>query len=216
MLVAKEVFKSYEDLHVLRGINLHLTKGEIISIVGKSGTGKSTLLHILGSLDTADSGSVTIQDVDVMSLSEKDRSAFRNKHIGFIFQFHHLLPEFNALENVYIPALIGKTPKDKAVKKAKELLDYLGLKDRLTHKPNQLSGGEQQRVAIARALINNPSVIFADEPTGNLDEATSNELHELFLKLRNEMEQSFIIVTHNKELAALSDRTLTMSNGLLS
>jgi len=216
MLIANEVYKSYNDLEVLKGVNLHLSKGEIIAIVGKSGTGKSTLLHILGSLDTADRGSVAIDGVDVMALSEKERSAFRNKHIGFVFQFHHLLPEFNALENVIIPSLIGKVNSKTANKKGKELLAFLGLQDRMTHKPAQLSGGEQQRVAIARALINNPSVIFADEPTGNLDEETSNELHELILKLRNEMNQSFIIVTHNKELAELSDRTLTMSNGILS
>lgn len=215
MLIAKNVFKSYNNLEVLRGVNLELQKGEIISIVGKSGTGKSTLLHILGSLDKADSGTVTIQGHDVMAMNEKDRSLFRNKNIGFVFQFHHLLPEFNALENVFIPALIGNENKDIAIKRATELLDYLGLSDRLTHKPSQLSGGEQQRVAIARALINNPDVIFADEPTGNLDEETSNELHELMLQLKNEMDQSFIIVTHNKELANLSDRTLTMSNGIL-
>ena len=215
MLRAIDIYKSYGKLEVLKGANLEISKSSITSIVGKSGTGKSTLLHILGTLDEPDSGSVEIEGEDVFQLSSKQLSKFRNKKIGFVFQFHHLIPEFTALENVSIPALINKASKSEANAKAKELLDYLGLADRLNHKPSELSGGEQQRVAVARALVNNPSIIFADEPTGNLDNQTSSELHELIVKLRDELEQSFVIVTHNQELAGLSDRCYEMSDGIL-
>lgn len=215
MLRAIDIYKSYGKLEVLKGANLEISKSSITSIVGKSGTGKSTLLHILGTLDEPDSGSVEIEGEDVFKLSSKQLSRFRNKKIGFVFQFHHLIPEFTALENVSIPALINKASKSEANAKAKELLDYLGLADRLNHKPSELSGGEQQRVAVARALVNNPSIIFADEPTGNLDNQTSSELHELIVKLRDELEQSFVIVTHNQELAGLSDRCYEMSDGIL-
>ena len=215
MIKASNIHKSYGDLHVLKGIDLSVDKGEIISIVGKSGAGKSTLLHILGTLDIPDSGSLTLNDTTVSNLSQKELARFRNKNIGFIFQFHHLLTEFTAEENVAIPAFIAGEPKQKSLKRAKELLDYLGLAERITHKPNELSGGEQQRVAVARALMNEPSVVFADEPTGNLDKATSDDIHNLLLKLRNEMNQTFVIVTHNVELAKLSDRTITMEDGLI-
>jgi len=215
LIKASNIHKSYGDLHVLKGIDLSVDKGEIISIVGKSGAGKSTLLHILGTLDIPDSGSLTLNDTTVSNLSQKELARFRNKNIGFIFQFHHLLTEFTAEENVAIPAFIAGEPKQKSLKRAKELLDYLGLAERITHKPNELSGGEQQRVAVARALMNEPSVVFADEPTGNLDKATSDDIHNLLLKLRNEMNQTFVIVTHNVELAKLSDRTITMEDGLI-
>jgi len=213
MLKAENVHKSFDDIHVLRGVDLSIDKGEFVSIVGKSGSGKSTLLHILGSLDQPDSGKVIANETNVFALNEKDLADFRNRNIGFVFQFHHLLAEFNAVENVCIPAYIKGTEKSKAEKRAKELLDYLGLSERLDHKPNQLSGGEQQRVAIARALVNNPAIIFADEPTGNLDKSTSEELHKLFFKLREELDQTFVIVTHDLELAKLSDRSLTMVDG---
>jgi lipoprotein-releasing system ATP-binding protein len=213
MIRAKNIQKSYNNLQVLRGVNIDIAKGELVSIIGKSGAGKSTLLHILGTLDSADTGEVEINGVLINQLNNKQLANFRNKNIGFVFQFHHLLPEFTALENVVMPALIAKTSAAKAETRAKELLDYLGLKDRMTHKPTQLSGGEAQRVAIARALINEPLVIFADEPTGNLDSNTSKDLHSLFLKLKNEMNQTFAIVTHNAELAALSDRCFTMEDG---
>lgn len=215
MIKASNIHKSYGDLHVLKGIDLNVAKGEIISIVGKSGAGKSTLLHILGTLDLPDKGNLKLNDTEVSNLSQKELARFRNKNIGFIFQFHHLLNEFTAEENVAIPAFIAGEPKQKSLNRAKELLDYLGLADRISHKPNELSGGEQQRVAVARALMNDPSVVFADEPTGNLDKATSNDLHNLLLQLRDEMNQTFVIVTHNEELAQLSDRTITMEDGLI-
>lgn len=213
MIRAVNIRKQYGNLEVLKGVSLEIQKGEIVCIVGKSGAGKSTLLHILGTLDRPGSGEISFDGVRTDQLSDSKLSAFRNKNIGFVFQFHHLLPEFNALENVCMPAYILKTPRKQAENKAKELLDYLGLSHRLTHKPSELSGGEQQRVAVARALINNPAAIFADEPSGNLDSQTSTELHELFLKLRLEFNQTFVIVTHNPELAALADRTIRMEDG---
>lgn len=215
LIKATNIHKSYGDLHVLKGIDLTVEKGEIISIVGKSGAGKSTLLHILGTLDLPDKGSLELNNTNVSNLSQKEMARFRNKNIGFIFQFHHLLNEFTAEENVAIPAFIAGEPKQKSLNRAKELLDYLGLAERITHKPNELSGGEQQRVAVARALMNDPFVVFADEPSGNLDKATSNDLHNLLFKLRDEMNQTFVIVTHNEELASLSDRTITMEDGLI-
>ncbi len=213
MIKAKNINKSYGQLHVLKGVNLHVEKGEIVSIVGKSGAGKTTLLHILGTLDSPDEGQLSIADETVNGFNSKELAAFRNKRIGFVFQFHHLLPEFSALENVCMPGFIAKREQAEVEAKAKELLTYLGLKDRISHKPNQMSGGEQQRVAIARALINNPSVVFADEPTGNLDSATSDELHQLLFQLRKDFNQTFIIVTHNEELAKMSDRILEMEDG---
>ena len=206
MLKAHAIHKSYGQLKILKGVDLEVNKGEIVTIVGASGAGKSSLLNILGTLDKADSGSVIIGNTDVSKLNNKDLSAFRNKQIGFVFQFHHLLVEFNALENVCIPALIAGDNKVVAEQKAKILLNRLGLKDRMTHKPGQLSGGEQQRVAVARALVNNPAMIFADEPSGNLDSTNANELHHLFSELRDEFHQTFVIVTHNEHLAELSDR----------
>ncbi|MCL4105714.1 UNVERIFIED_CONTAM: hypothetical protein GTU68_028591 [Idotea baltica] len=215
MLIAKNIIKSYGDLQVLKGINLEIQKAEVVSIVGKSGTGKSTLLHILGTLDSADQGSLIIAGQEISTLNSKQLAKFRNEKLGFIFQFHHLLNEFTALENVMIPGMIAKVNQKKLTKKAEELLDYFGLSDRLSHKPNQLSGGEQQRVAVARALINDPQIIFADEPSGNLDNVTSEELHHLIFKLRTDFSQSFVIVTHNNELAEMSDRSLTMEDGLI-
>lgn len=215
MISAKNITKSYGSLQVLKGVDLHVAKGEIVSIVGKSGAGKSTLLHILGTLDRPDGGSLTIGGQDVFGLSDRQLAAFRNKEVGFVFQFHHLLPEFSALENVCIPAYIAKTDPAEAQKKAMELLSYLGLADRAEHKPNQMSGGEQQRVAMARALINSPAVVFADEPSGNLDSGSSDELHKLLFQLRDDFGQSFIIVTHNEELARISDRRLVMVDGVL-
>ncbi len=215
MISAKNIRKNYDKLQVLKGVDVEINKGEVVSIVGKSGAGKSTLLHIIGTLDSADSGTLAINGQVINQLKNKELSNFRNKNIGFVFQFHHLLPEFTAIENVLMPALIQKSAERKAQNRAMELLDYLGLKDRMNHKPNQLSGGEAQRVAVARALINEPLVIFADEPTGNLDTATSQDLHQLFLKLKKEMNQTFVIVTHNLELAALSDRYITMADGLI-
>ena len=215
MISAKNIRKNYDNLQVLKGVDVEINKGEVVSIVGKSGAGKSTLLHIIGTLDSADSGTLAINGQVINQLKNKELSNFRNKNIGFVFQFHHLLPEFTAMENVLMPALIQKSVERKAQNRAMELLDYLGLKDRMNHKPNQLSGGEAQRVAVARALINEPLVIFADEPTGNLDTATSQDLHQLFLKLKKEMNQTFVIVTHNLELAALSDRYITMADGLI-
>ncbi len=213
MVKATNIEKSYGNVHVLKGVDIEIKKGELVSIVGKSGAGKSTLLHILGTLDNADNGNITINDQNINKLSTKQLAQFRNTNIGFIFQFHHLLPEFTAVENVCIPAFIQKTNKDVAEKRAKELLDYLGLSHRLTHKPTQLSGGEQQRVAVARALMNQPSVVFADEPSGNLDSASSQELHQLLFDLKKDFQQTFIIVTHNEELAAMSDRRLVMEDG---
>jgi lipoprotein-releasing system ATP-binding protein len=215
MISAKNIEKSYGALKVLRGVNLEIKKGEVVAIVGKSGAGKSTLLHILGTLDTADKGSITINKQEIFGLSSTELAYFRNKNLGFIFQFHHLLPEFTALENVFMPALIGGATEGVSRKRAEELLDYLGLSHRLTHKPNALSGGEQQRVAVARALMNNPSVVFADEPSGNLDSATSKDLHHLIFKLRADFNQTFVIVTHNEELAHMSDRCLEMQDGVL-
>ncbi len=216
MLKAIDIHKSYGSLHVLKGVDVAINKGEIVSIVGKSGAGKSTLLHILGTLDQADKGQVLFNGKDISRLKSKELSSFRNDHIGFIFQFHHLLPEFTALENVCIPGFIQKRPEAEVEKRAKELLDYLGLSERLLHKPNQLSGGEQQRVAVARSLINQPAIIFADEPTGNLDTASSEELHQLLFKLRDDFQQTFVIVTHNEGLADMSDRKIEMQDGRLS
>ena len=215
MIKATKIHKSFGDLHVLKGVDLNIEKGEIVSIIGKSGAGKSTLLHILGTLSPPDSGRLLINNEEVSSLSKKKIAAFRNLNIGFVFQFHHLLPEFSALENVCIPAFISNSNEQEARKKAKELLDYLGLSDRLTHKPTELSGGEQQRVAVARALINNPAIVFADEPSGNLDSESSQELHQLIFDLRKDLGQTFIIVTHNSELAQMSDRCLEMKDGVL-
>jgi lipoprotein-releasing system ATP-binding protein len=215
VLEAKDIHKSYGSLEILKGVNLEIPKGEILSIVGKSGAGKSTLLHILGTLDWADNGEMTIAGQRIKSLKANQLAAFRNRHIGFVFQFHHLLPEFTALENVCIPGFIQRKNDTEVKRRAQELLDYLGLHDRLTHKPMQLSGGEQQRVAVARALVNQPDIIFADEPTGNLDSSASKDLHQLIRQLRNDYGQTFVIVTHNKELAELSDRCLEMKDGLL-
>lgn len=216
MIRAEKIHKSYGKLEVLKGVDIEIKKGEIVSIVGKSGAGKSTLLHILGTLDRADGGTLMINNTDVSKLNEKQLAAFRNKNIGFIFQFHHLLPEFTALENVCIPAFIQKMPEAEAKKRAAELLTYLGLAERMTHKPNELSGGEQQRVAVARALMNKPAIVFADEPSGNLDSATSKELHQLIFQLRDDFQQTFIIVTHNEDLAEMSDRRVVMEDGILA
>ena len=218
MIQATNIKKSFGDLDVLKGVDLLVEKGEVVSIVGASGAGKTTLLQILGTLDSPSNlgdSSLLINDVDVTQLKDKDLARFRNSHIGFIFQFHQLLPEFNALENVCIPAFIKRTPKAEAEKRAKELLDFLGLSDRYSHKPNELSGGEQQRVAVARSLINSPSVIFADEPSGNLDSESADRLHKLFFQLRDEFGQTFVLVTHNSELANMADRKLTMVDGLI-
>ncbi|WP_282042729.1 ABC transporter ATP-binding protein [Winogradskyella flava] len=216
MINAKNIHKSYGDLHVLKGVDINISESEVISIVGASGAGKTTLLQILGTLDTPDykpDTELIINGQSITSLKDKALAKFRNAHIGFIFQFHQLLPEFTALENVCIPAFIHKTPKATAEKRAKELLEYLGLKDRIDHKPNSMSGGEQQRVAVARALINQPKIIFADEPSGNLDSESADQLHKLFFKLRDEFKQTFVIVTHNQELADMADRKLTMVDG---
>lgn len=218
MIKAKNIHKYYNDLHVLKGVDLNIDKGEIVSIVGASGAGKTTLLQILGTLDRATSkekNELIINDVDLTTLNDKALAKFRNEHIGFIFQFHQLLPEFTALENVCIPAFIKNTPKEEATKRAKELLDFLGLKDRYDHKPSELSGGEQQRVAVARALVNKPDLIFADEPSGNLDSESADNLHNLFFKLRDEFGQTFVIVTHNEELADMADRKLVMVDGTI-
>jgi lipoprotein-releasing system ATP-binding protein len=209
------VTKTYGALKVLKGVDLKVGRGEVVSIVGASGAGKTTLLQIIGTLDKPDGGKLAINQTDVFSLGDKKLSAFRNKNIGFVFQFHHLLPEFTALENVCIPAYIGKTSKADAEKRAKELLGFLGLSQRMEHKPAELSGGEQQRVAVARALINNPEVILADEPSGNLDSNTAKDLHNLFFTLRKEFNQTFVIVTHNDELANMADRKLVMRDGLM-
>jgi len=213
MLTGKNIFKRYGSLEVLRGVDLEIKKAEVVAIVGPSGCGKSTLLHILGSLDQADRGEIVINNTGLGQLSGNKLAAFRNKHIGFVFQFHHLLPEFTALENVCIPGWLAGRGKTEVKDKAENLLQILGLKDRNENKPNQLSGGEQQRVAVARALINNPAVVFADEPTGNLDSANAQELHQLFFDLRKQFNQTFLIVTHNEELSQLSDRTLHMKDG---
>jgi lipoprotein-releasing system ATP-binding protein len=213
MIKASEIKKSYGTLNVLKGVNIEIKKGEVISIVGASGAGKSTLLHILGTLDRANNGALEINGTTISSLNDKRLADFRNKNIGFVFQFHHLLPEFTALENICIPAFIAGINKKQAEEKAKELLTFLGLENRMDHKPNELSGGEQQRVAVARALINTPSVVLADEPSGNLDSTTAKELHQLFFTLREQFNQTFIIVTHNEELADMADRKLVMRDG---
>ncbi len=213
MIKVEDIHKSYGSLHVLKGIDLEIARGEIVSIVGASGAGKSTLLHIMGTLDRANKGSIYIDNRQIDEMPEREFSAFRNKNIGFVFQFHHLLPEFTALENVCIPAFIGKAPREEAEKRAIELLSYLNLQDRISHKPSELSGGEQQRIAVARALINNPKVILADEPSGNLDSKSSKELHDLFFDLREKFNQTFVIVTHNLELADMADRKLTIVDG---
>ncbi len=216
MIRTKNLKKAYGSLAVLKGVNLHVKKGEIVAIVGASGAGKTTLLQILGTLDSASNpkeSQVEINGVELNSLSSKKLAKFRNNHIGFIFQFHQLLPEFTALENVCIPAFIKGTPKGEAEREAVEILSFLGLQDRMHHKPNSLSGGEQQRVAVARALINKPDVIFADEPSGNLDSESAEQLHQLFFSLRDTYNQTFVIVTHNKKLAEMADRTLTMVDG---
>jgi len=215
MLTGKNIYKRYGSLEVLRGVNLEISKGEVVAIVGPSGCGKSTLLHILGSLDKADMGEIVINNTGLSLLSGNKLAAFRNKHIGFVFQFHHLLPEFTALENVCIPGWLAGRNKNEVKERAEGLLKILGLVNRNENKPNQLSGGEQQRVAVARALINNPDIVFADEPTGNLDSANAQELHELFFDLRKQFNQTFLIVTHNEELSQLSDRVLHMKDGLI-
>jgi lipoprotein-releasing system ATP-binding protein len=216
MIVTKNIHKYYGDVEVLKGLDLHIKKGEIVAIVGPSGAGKTTLLQILGTLDKPikeEDFELSINHISLKNLSDKQLSEFRNKHIGFIFQFHQLLPEFTALENVCIPAFIGKKSKKEAEAKAKELLEFLGLSHRINHKPSELSGGEQQRVAVARALINSPAVILADEPSGNLDSESAKNLHELFFKLRDEFGQTFVLVTHNEMLANMADRKLTMKDG---
>ena len=213
MLTARQIKKKYGNLQVLQSVDIDIKRGEIVSIVGSSGAGKSTLLHILGTLDKADSGSVILENKKLDDLKGNKLAAFRNKHIGFVFQFHHLLPEFTAVENVCIPGWIAGGKKKEVSERAIQILTTLGLKDRLENKPQQLSGGEQQRVAVARALINNPSIIMADEPTGNLDSAKAKELHQLFIDLRNQFNQTFLIVTHNEELAQMSDRILHMKDG---
>jgi lipoprotein-releasing system ATP-binding protein len=219
MIQASNIQKFYGNLKVLKGVNIEIKKGEIVAIVGASGAGKTTLLQILGTLDVPSNkteSTITINDIDTNSLSDKNLAKFRNEHIGFIFQFHQLLPEFTALENVCLPAFIKKTSKGEAERRAKELLIFLGLSERMHHKPNELSGGEQQRVAVARSLINNPSVIFADEPSGNLDSESADNLHKLFFDLRKEFGQTFVIVTHNEELANMADRKLVMVDGLIT
>lgn len=215
MLQAKGIHKAYGALPILKGVDITVEKGEIVSIVGASGAGKSTLLHIIGTLDKPDQGSISIDGVDIHKLSAKKLSAFRNEHIGFVFQFHHLLPEFTALENVCIPAFIHGQGRAEAEAKAKELLELLGVSHRIDHKPAEMSGGEQQRVSVARALMNDPSIILADEPSGNLDSENAAALHQLFFDLRTKFQQTFIIVTHNEELARISDRTIHMRDGLV-
>ncbi|MGN7204454.1 ABC transporter ATP-binding protein [Pedobacter sp. SAFR-022] len=215
MLRATAVRKSYGSLPILKGVDFEVEKGEIVSIIGASGAGKSTLLHILGTLDKPDSGTVELNGTKINNLSGELVSVFRNKNIGFVFQFHHLLPEFTALENICIPAFIAKVQKKDAELKAMELLDMLGLRDRAQHKPNELSGGEQQRIAVARALINRPTVVLADEPSGNLDSMNADALHQFFITLRENFKQTFIIVTHNEGLAKISDRVVTMKDGLI-
>lgn len=215
MIQTEQIFKSFGPLTVLKGIDLSIKPGEIVSIVGPSGAGKTTLLQIIGTLDSPDSGKLTINGVETSKLKEKELAAFRNRNIGFVFQFHQLLPEFTALENVMIPALIGKVKAGDAEKKAKEMLDFLKLSDRMTHKPAELSGGEKQRVAVARALINHPSVILADEPSGSLDSHNKGELHQLFFELRKEFNQTFVIVTHDVQLAANTDRVIHLIDGII-
>lgn len=216
MIKVKDVTKSFDRLQVLRGIDLTVERGEIISIVGPSGAGKTTLLQIMGSLDRPDSGTVSYDGTDIFSMSEKQKARFRNANIGFVFQFHQLLPEFTIAENVAMPALIGGMSRAKAFARAKELLDYLGLGDRISHKPSQLSGGERQRGAVARALVNSPDVVLADEPSGSLDSVNRQELHRLFFDLRRDMGQTFVIVTHDESLAAMADRTIAMHDGKIT
>ena len=213
MIKTGNIHKSYGTLQGLKGVDIEIKKAEVVSIVGASGAGKTTLLHILGTLDRSDTGTVEINNTSIASLNDKKLAEFRNRNIGFVFQFHHLLPEFTALENVCIPAFIAGTTKAKAEAKAKELLSFLGLAERLDHKPTELSGGEQQRVAVARALINDPAIVLADEPSGNLDSASAKELHKLFFSLREKFNQTFVIVTHNEELANMADRKLVMKDG---
>ena len=218
MIVCNNIHKHYGDVAVLKGVDLHIKKGEIVAIVGPSGAGKTTLLQILGTLDKpaqTNDFELSLNNKSLKNLTDKVLSSFRNSHIGFIFQFHQLLPEFTALENVCIPAFIAKKPKKEAEQKAKEILEFLGIGHRMDHKPSELSGGEQQRVAVARALINNPSVILADEPSGNLDSESAKNLHELFFQLRDKFGQTFILVTHNEELAEMADRKLTMKDGVI-
>ena len=215
MIRCKQITKKFDALQVLKGIDLEIKKNEVVTIVGASGAGKTTLLQILGTLSTPDSGSVHIDGVSVFDLNNREIADFRNKHIGFVFQFHHLLPEFTALENVCMPGFIARKKQEQVTARAKELLAFLGLKDRMTHKPNELSGGEQQRVAVARALMNEPSILLADEPSGNLDAKNKEELHNLFFTLRNELSQTIVIVTHDTNLATMSDRTLTMKDGYM-
>jgi len=216
MIRIESIKKSFGNLQVLKGIDLQIAKGEVVSIVGPSGAGKTTLLQIMGTLDTPDAGKVFINGQDVLSLKEKQLSAFRNKHIGFVFQFHQLLPEFTAIENVMIPAFIAGRSQSDAQQAAMELLSMMGLADRAEHKPNELSGGEKQRVAVARALINHPDVVFADEPSGSLDSQNKAELHQLFFDLRDRLGQTFVIVTHDESLAALTDRTIHMQDGMIT
>ena len=213
MIKVSQLTKSYNSLEVLKGVDLEIKKGEIVSIVGASGAGKTTLLQLIGTLDKADSGNINFLDTDTLSLKNKELAKFRNKNIGFVFQFHHLLPEFTAFENVCIPGYISDSSKKHIETRAKELLEMLGLKDRMNHKPSQLSGGEQQRVSVARALINDPEVILADEPSGNLDSKNAEELHNLFFSLRDKFKKTFVIVTHNEKLSEMSDRKLVMKDG---
>ncbi len=215
VIKAENLHKSYGSLKVLKGLDLNVKKGEIVSIVGASGAGKSTLLHIIGTLDSSDKGSIAINDHDIAKLGEGMLSSFRNQHIGFVFQFHHLLPEFNALENVCMPAFINRVSGKSAMKKGMRILTMLGLEKRMKHKPSELSGGELQRVAVSRALMNDPDIVLADEPSGNLDSKNALELHELFFKLRNELQQTFVIVTHNEELANMADRKLEIKDGVI-
>ena len=215
MIDIKNITKSFGSLQVLKGINLHIDRGEVVSIVGPSGAGKTTLLQIIGTLDRPDTGSITVDGIDVTSLSSKKLSDFRNRHLGFVFQFHQLLPEFTAIENIMIPTYIAGVSKKQAKQRAKELLDFMGLADRASHKPNELSGGEKQRVAVARALVNNPAVILADEPSGSLDTKNKQELHQLFFDLRDRFGQTFVIATHDEALAQITDRTIHLRDGLI-